>query len=245
MTTLIDPKPVRQNVVVARRSSTEVRSILANLPAILSGQQYDKYHLRQVFLAHFTRQLLHSVHVAFMTKSAGGTDDLGYSWEPLELSTIRAKQRKFKKLTPHHVHTATRGQKTAWSREYNKMLPRFRALGFSEEEARAEASSRAWDRLRRGTAGMVKVPIGINTGQLEKSLRPGHVSGATYHAPTPDQECNIRLQGKSTFGSNVPHAGHFHRKRPLFPSGKDMAPWFTAAVEAGRNGVLEHLKRSL
>lgn len=240
------PPVPRVTVTIARKPASEVREILYTLPEALSGAKPDKAKLRQVFLGNFARQFFHSTHDAFLTKSKGGTDDVGITWKPLAPETIQSKLSKSRKSGRLPSTTTTPGQKKAWTQSYHKAYSQYKSLGHGHDSAVTKARETAWNQLRRGKAGLPKVPIGIDTHRLENSLRPGKVgSSGTYLPHNDDQFLRLSSRGKTRFGTKVPYAKYFHAKRRVYPDVDRIDPWLQAAVEAGRDALIRHLESLL
>lgn len=243
MATRIDIPCPHFNLAVTRRSKGVVKELIANIARAITGSRPDPENLRQIFFAFFARQMLHDIHTAFMEKSTGGVDETGDSWEPLAPSTIEYKRRKRSGTLIDNTRS-TVGQRRIWQDHYRRALQQYRAMGFSSEDSETSARRYAWDRLQRSRHGAPDIPIGIDTGRLETSLRPAPAT-LGYHPTNRDQIAIIPARGVATFGTSVPYAHHFHKKRPIFPPADRMQSWSQRATAAGRDGVLRHLQRIL
>ena len=219
------------------KSIAEVRRIVRTLPRAVSLKDIRHTELGLSFVSGFVHSLLGSAHKAFLQKSKG-LADLGEKWKPLRPATIArktAKRRRQGRSSPLSVHM-TKNQKTIFDQTYTASLASFRTAGVKPAIADQSATRRAWDRLMASKAGSPLVPIGIDTGQLERAVRPGTVSATTY---SPPQNQTVKTSpGKIKVSINVPHAGQFNRVRPVFPPVSKIRPWFRAAVIAGRDRVL-------
>lgn len=207
-------------VTVVRKNEREIRRLIRETFGALGSTRGapDPNRVRRVFLQHFIHSLVGSIHKGFMDKSRpGGRDDLGTSWKRLKLSTIKAKLRKRAKVRQQIAESLLHG-----------------AFQGSTRQLREKADVLA--------AQMV--PIGIDSGELEKSYRQGKLTKDRYYPPHRTQK--VVFEEKSVqLSSNVPHAAHFHRVRPIYPGPRKMRPWTLRAVQAGLNGVLDFLMRAM
>jgi hypothetical protein len=196
-------------------NNREARKIIRELLNGLAGNGPDPERLKDMYIAHFTFKLLQLIHKGFMAKSkSGGSDDLGNSWKALAESTIRRKMKK-------------RSTLEAVLRNH----PSLKSLSPSQRKTQAAILARQ------------SVPIGIDEGDLEKSYRPGKVSGYVYQPP-PTQVVEKAQRGIS-ISSEVEHAIHFHRKRRIYPSVKKMKPWLVEAARYARDKVVEQIKKEI
>jgi hypothetical protein len=76
-----------------RKTKAQVKKILNDLPGYVSGRKRDTYRVRKVFWSVFTHELYRQIHIGFVAKSMGGTDDQGESWLDIRDSTKRRKGR--------------------------------------------------------------------------------------------------------------------------------------------------------
>ena len=236
------PAPLRLTTTVRRSSRQAVLDLLRSLPAQLTGKVPDPDQLQKTFLSHFTRSLFQSIHVAFLAKSRGGRDNLGNAWKPLAPSTIKRKQKSRRAKSPHPHDPMSTTQRRTWSTSYNRTLRKLAGTPMSSSEKKLRAREVAWNQLKYGKAGLSRVPVGIDTGRLEASLRPGHVAGQTTYKPANSEQHVELSEGKLTLGTNVPHASYFHRVRRIYPSIRKIRPWTTTAARAGRDAVLRRLQ---
>ncbi len=192
--------------------------------------------------------LLSKIQLAYIEKARGGTDEAGIKWDPLKRETIA--QRRIgagdlaaigiKGTTHNRVRgLLTPGEDRAWRRIFATRLAWLRAKGLAENDAKARAAQAAWAILKAQGAktklqvlGSRQVEIGRDSGTLFRSLTPG--------TEDPDQICEAE-PGSFSVGSNVPHAIHFHKKRPLWPAGPLPATWNTAIAGAIGRGLLRAL----
>lgn len=207
--------------------------------------------LAQLALLPGAVALLSKVQQSFIIKSRGGSDETG-SWPPLQPATIARrriapgdllaigvkgskipKNRKRGLLTP--------GEDIKWKQIFGSRLAQFRARGMNEEAAKARAAQIAWAILKAGGAktklmvlGSRKVDIGRDTNAMFRSLTPGLVGD-------PNQICEV-APGSMTVGSNVPHAGHFHRLRKLWPTDNLPDSWNEAMSIAIARGLIRALQ---
>jgi len=208
---------VKQKIAVTRKTVSEIRGIVRNSVAVLSRDAQDPDRIRSTFLSHYIHSLVGSIHKGFMAKSKPGqTDELGIRWKRLKPATIAAKLKK---------RASVRKQIAA-------SLARTTRLPVREQHLKALQLSAQL------------VPIGIDDGDLEKSFRQGRLTNDHYHPPTDTQVVTFTPDGV-TLESTVPHAKHFHRKRPIYPGPRTMRPWTLRALQAGRDGLANYLQRKL
>ena len=171
---------------------------------------------RRVFLARFTASMFRSIHIAYRAKSVpGGRDELGIRWKRLKKSTVQAKLKK------------RLGVQRRISRELG-------ASGMRGRQREAKARSLA--------AQMV--PIGIESGDLLQSFRPGRVQGGRYVPSGPNQVAKITDEGVE-MGSKLDYAQHFHSRRPIYPGMRKMRPWTRRALASARRELISWLKGKL
>lgn len=176
--------------------------------------------------------LLANFYDAFVTKSDGGTDEMGIKWEELRPSTIAGRRVGKKDLEDPLIKDRVR----AVEKYKRKLLPEYR-LTLTESQAQAAATRRAnqlatkeTGRTKIETLGYRQVKILQDYGFLLGSLTPGQISNthgiAAYTKPSieggEDQIFEVGI-GEITFGSDTMYAG-FHQygtkkmpARPFFP----------------------------
>lgn len=201
-----------QTIIIPRKTATEVRKIIRDLPDQLSGRKPDPDNLRKYFLSHFTHRLMELIHEGFIDKSQEGrSDNLGTKWKPLKDATIKRKMKR-RKL----------------AREISSQL---RGMTREQRKVKSEVLARQ------------VVPIGIDTGELEKAYRPGRVHWNTYRPP----KRQIVKQDKMsiTVTTEVKHAVHFHKTRRIYPSVRRMRPWVINSARYARDRLVERLKEKL
>jgi len=208
-------------------SLREFRELLASLPEKLTRP--DTNVLGQRFIGLFLESLMTHIHRCFMVKTAGGSDEFGYKWKPLAASTIA---RKTSKMHPPAGHLSKR-RESAFFKRFESLEGSLFAGGLSRQQAQRKALRLAW---QHETAKGGSVPIGIETGQLERSLRPGTAS-LGYEPPNEDQIASFR-GGVVKVVTLVPHATHFDRVRKITPPVSRMRPWLREAAAKARDGLL-------
>lgn len=200
--------------------------------------------------------ILSKIQQSFIVKSRGGSDETG-SWPPLKRSTIAQrriapgdllaigvkgskipKNRKRGLLTP--------GEDIKWKQIFGSRLAQFRARGLDDGEAKARAAQIAWALLKAAGAktklevlGGRQVDIGRDTGAMFRSLTPG-LEGP---GEDPDQICEV-APGAITVGTNVPYAGRFHKRRPLWPNESLPESWNAALAAAVGRGLIRAIAQA-
>lgn len=247
----------RTLVVRSHLPRRELRRELGKLQDVLVGRATDRLGIRGVFLANYTREMFKQIHRAFRQKSAGGSDELGDRWKPLKPETIARRPITRGQRTKLGLKSRSGGrglltkkEDRLWRGVFWHNFSRLRA-DLGEGAAKAKAAQIAWGVLkargaktRIGTLGARRVPILIEGGRLEKSLRPGRVSGVLYQRPTTDQVFRLK-RGEVSLGSAVEYSEKQHRTRRLWPSIRKMQPWFQRANDVATLAVGRFLQTRL
>lgn len=240
---------------IPRRQKKELFRHLKGLPGILSGRAPDPLGYREAFLSAFGQELFTRIHKGFMDKSDGKQDDVGGFWKPLKRSTIAARPiapGERKKLGILGLGRGGRGLLTAgenriWKGIFASTFARL-APRVGEGKAKALAAKLAWAILKaRGAKtklevlGGRKVPIHIVSHRLERSLRPGTISGDHY---VPPEEQVFQTKGSEfTIGTEVDYGAKLHKTRRLWPSVRKMAPWIRSATQKGVAAFVQKITR--
>lgn len=207
-------EPAYQHLRVGATAKREMRRIFEELPGQLSGRRPDPDRIRQRFLAYFTEHLVFKINQGYNAKSQhGARDDLGNAWKRLAPSTVARKLRKMQ-----HV-----------ARGIERQLMGSRLTAKQRQAKSLELARTA-------------VPIGIDTGALEKSWRPGRVSGNKYYPNSKFQNVTIDTKGVR-ISSDHEHAAHFHRVRPIYP--RRMSKWTKEAMVVARDQIIRDIKKKL
>lgn len=241
-----------------RTTLGEIRKYVRKLPKRMA----DSSRLSKVFSANLAYQMFFRIHRAFMVKSDGRTDEYGDKWKPLSPATIAARPIGRGDVTrlgiggtgEQALHRRTRGlltpsQNAQWGAIFLATYNKLRAeLG--EKQAKIRAAEVAWGVLKAqgaqtkiNTLSRRHVPIGIVTGEMETSLRPGRVMGPTY-LPPKGQKFAVRY-GRFTIGSNVPHTKYFNRDRPVVPKGRKFKQLQRQAIKAALPSVRQEIRKQL
>jgi len=217
MTTVV---PVNSNL-----NRDVLLQVLRTLPGRIVGTTPDPEGFAAVFGGTFAHKFFTELHRNFMLRSRGGSDEFGRSWKPLSPATIRRKQHSLSQKNAAKFKAILKQKTAAFSR-----------TGMPVAQARVKATRLAYAAITQ------TVPIGIDTGEMEKSLRPGRVVGGRYTAP--DKQI-ADTHGKDwKIGTRVAHAKYFHRKRPLWPPAKQRAVWIKRSVKAGRDAIVQRFRQS-
>lgn len=182
--------------------------------------------------------LFTDIHQGYLDKSSGNSDELGNSWPDIDPKT-KAYSRKIRRGDLPSGVGRKRGILTAgldriWRRVYSQMMKKL-TLFMDEEEAKPIAAATAWNTVKSMGArtklemlGNRKLPIMIDSGRLEKSLRPGTFTKNGYRKYNNDQI--FRYRGtRVEIGTAVPYASKHDQKRPVFPD--DLGIWFDRAAD--------------
>ena len=217
-----------QTTLHLRTSKAELQAALAKLPAILAGKEPDPTGLAQGIPLAVGIEALSIIRTAFIAKSRGGTDEAGESWAPLSKKYL-AYGRRHPGLNRKRGAAAKKGrasrpllteaQNQRWKQLYaGKLRQLARAAGGSvatgpSADIKGHAAAYAWLIVKAeggktilGTYGDAPHEIGRDTGQMFASLSPG----------APRNRLDVQ-PGAVIVGTNVKHAGHFHKRRRLWP----------------------------
>lgn len=245
-------------------SRADVRQLATRLRNILAGVESDQYGVGVGFLTALGFGALSDIKDAYVTKAAGGTDEMGVKWPPLKPSTIAGRRvgPRDMKAGPHTSESqayAIRQRENARKAAYRKLLRRLRiSLPEAEAVARATrlsniAATKKTGRTRLQTLGSRYVEILRDTGQLLNSLSPGVYDGKnTYTKPTGEGGKNQIFDprpGMIVVGTNDPKAA-FHQhgtrtipRRQFLPDSESQIPdvwwqrWLDIGVKALRVGA--------
>jgi len=227
--------PSLQRETIRTRVSREaVASSLSGIGLRLRRGECDRLGLTEAFLSNFIQHLFREIHESFLLKSKGRSDSLGQAWKPLSPSTIRAKQRL---SLPRSPGVFTSEDKSQWRALYTRALAGRAASPANKASARAFA----WRALAIPLAS--HTPINVRTGRLERSLRPGPISGGRYTPPR--EQLVSRSGGVLKLGVSVPYSSHIQAARPLIPDASLLSPWLSASVRAGVSAILRQLRRAV
>jgi hypothetical protein len=229
------------------------------LAAMLTGTKPDTHNIGLMFLSSIGMAALADIHMAFLIKAGGGTDDTGDKWPPLAPSTIAGRR-----VGPRDSLVAREWTKVR-NREYKKLQNQFKKhegdlyerflVSLDPASARQRAKTIAAIRAREHT-GLTKlqalggrnVEILRDTGILLNSLSPGiRSSGGSYSKPSGDggsDQMFELLSGTVIVGTNTSYAaahqtGSKHLpQRKIVPEGESDIPeewwdrWLGAAVKS-------------
>lgn len=243
-------------VIVTTKTPKAVSDLIDSLGEVLSGNSPDSHGLKEVFWSAFAHSLATSVHQAFLIKSAHGTDELGEKWPDLDPKTKAYGRKEGRVGLPlyrgkptlygnTHRPTLTKEQDKEWRRVFVMRLV-FLRTQIDDREATSAAAAIAWDHVKKTMGAKTILAYAKDrimlllqkSGRLEKSLRPGTLSGEKYNPP-PEQVSRLD-KSELTWGTGVEYASRVHTKRPFWP--KNIDPWITRAVEAGIQSVIKKLK---
>lgn len=244
--------------VVTTKAPAEVARIIESLGDVLAGNKPDSQGIAEVFWSAFAHSLAQSVHAAFIVKSEHGKDELGQSWPDLDPKTKAYSRPDARKgLVLHggkpteygntHRPTLTVNQDKQWRAVFVKKLA-FLRTQMSNADAAREAAKLAWSVVKKSGATTIleyakdrTILLLQRSGRLEKSLRPGSISGSAYSPP--DNQVYRRDKNSLTWGTAVEYANRVSKKRPLWPANIDV--WIRRAIDAGVTAIINKLKESL
>lgn len=236
----------------------EVTKLVRDLPRILAGTLPDSYGLRRAFQGAIAFYLFTKIHEAFLIKSAGGTDELGDSWEDISPYT-KAYKRKAGNDLPSNLQRRLKNKQTLglltpsqhrlwkmiFSKVYHHLLKRF-----GEATALKIAGGTAWNRLKEAGAltkiqalGNRKVPILQDTLALVHSLSPGKYSPESGYKKGDRKQIYLTLPKKVVIGTKISYANAVSKKRPIWPN--DIDKWIDEAIAFARDILQERLQQIL
>jgi len=218
------------------------------LGAAFSAREEQYTRLVAVYLVHY---LFTQIHKAFLVKSKGGRDEFGNQWKPLARSTIAQRPIRPGERKALGIQGLGRGGRGLLTAAQNRQWKAIFASNFKrlssrvgEAQAKQIAAKLAWAILKsRGAKtklevlGGRKVPILIVSHDLERSLKPGHVSREHYD-PSPNQVFSLQ-KDRITIGTEVEYASRQHKHRRLWPTAKQMLPWVRDGIRKGITSLLE------
>lgn len=191
----------------------DVRARAFRLKGLLTGAESDSQGVARGFQLALGFGALSDIKDAFVTKSRGGTDEMGITWPRLSPEYL-AYGRRFGRGEKARLLRAaggdpklhkfgvagntgllTKEQKARWQKIFGQQFARFYASTGSSEYAKMRAGRMAWYILKSEGAltklavfGNRQVEILRDTGVLFNSLSPGLLSGegasADYQKPT-------------------------------------------------------------
>lgn len=212
-----------------RTTKRELKKRLQSLPrGLTSGGEVG-----QAFKNHFAFYLFERIRKNYLKKSAGGADEFGTKWKPLDKRTIAYRPIPGQKKTKGGRGLLTAGENARWKGIFRSQYLRLMAQTGDEAKSKAMAARIAWAIVKSEGAktklevyGNRKVPIGRVTDRLLNSVSPGTMSGNRYYKRK-DQAFTYSDDG-ITFGSLVPYSTWFNRKRKIIPPATNMAKagWF-------------------
>lgn len=229
-------------------SREQVREIVHQLPALLSGQQPDPTGTVQEMFRELGTEALTLIHEAFLHKSKGGVDEAGISWPRLSRRYVAYGRehggRKPKKQGERPRGLLTTKQDERWRKIFAGTYQRL--LGQGSADAGANAAALAWHILKLEGAhtaldvyGNRQPDMLVKSGELLASLTPGSGHPAQIFEISP---------GTVKVGSRLPYA-EAHNKgvpsrnlpaRPFKPQGPLPERWrerFNAII-ARYTGIL-------
>lgn len=217
-------------------NSRVIRSRLVNFGKLVSGKRgipgSAGDEIRAILLYHLVR----IIHREFLVKSAGRVDRYGGSWEGIKPETKAYSKPSLRKGLdlpgPKYRPTLSPEQDMVWREmfkevlnwvDYNYLVSRGGEVRTATKDEKIQAGKHAWVAAKDAGAvtllellGSKQVPILIETGRLERSLRPGTRIGKVYTPPNKDQ---IPIQRGFAYGITlkVPYADAVNSKRHLVP----------------------------
>lgn len=215
----------------------DISRIAQTLAAVLAGRAADTHRIARGFQLVLGFSALSDIKSAFVTKSRGGTDEMGITWEPLKPATIANRRVGPRDL----LNAAIKEREKIRKRETDKAFRRLQ-LSLPEREAKRRAAivgglkaTKETGRTKLQTLGSRDVEILRDTGVLLNSLSPGTLNGDQYSPPAGEggkEQIFETPAGQVIVGTNVPYA-RTHQKgdasrnipaRPFLPDDSHPVP---------------------
>jgi hypothetical protein len=214
---------------MARVLVNRVKRVIKKVINYFRGREAGVTH------TNFPDQVIYELYTriwrAYEDKSQGRADDLGNSWKPLSLTTIRNRlNQDHSGRFPFSTNKGKRPSLSSkhdrqWKAVYAKEVARLAPL-IGLAEAKPKAAQLAWGVVKSRGAKTTpqlleqyrgKVHILVDTGRLQKSFAPGVVTSAGYVPPNADQKYEVRNY-EYVIGSNVPYYNDVAVVRPIIPN---------------------------
>ena len=191
------------------------------LARMLSGKAADTFGIAESFQLTLGFAALSDIKDAYLAKAAGGRDEMGIKWPPLDPKTIANRRVGARDLRNAEVKRYT----TIRKRETRKAMGRFMASGLDDREAMRRArfvgtikANKEVGKTKVEILGSRRVEILRDIGRLLTSLSPGILSGSgnltRYSPPNGDggeKQIFETLPGQLIVGTNVIYAStHQH-----------------------------------
>ena len=206
---------------------------------VIYGIVPDPQNLKGAFWSAFVHKLFTRIYEAFIAKSHGGPDNLGYSWKELSPKTraYRNSEREPRPTGDSGFGLLTTKQLQTWKAIYASQLARLEKKGVNPRVASQKAAKTAWNILKAKFNAQTVIGVYANrkvlmlrvTEHLMQSLAPGILLGSSYLAP-PNQ-IYVQSGTSVTIGTSVPYAPHQDLVRNLLPPA--MSTWYMEAISAG------------
>lgn len=246
--------------ISVRASKDEVRELLLQLPAILTGSVADVGGIARGFKIRLAAQFFSVVKEEFIVKSRGGTDSAGITWPALSERYLAyqrgpASTRRAGRHAPGgRDGFMTQAQLAQWRGIFNGVYARL-AQQVTADEARGRAAATAWVAMKKKGVktklevfGQRDVEILRDRGILFNAISPGIVNEAGVDAiyqPSPGQVVEAANPGEIIVGVNVEYA-RYHQgtverpgRRPLWPvDGNLPQVWWDDILDAAVLGIL-------
>lgn len=143
--------------VRTRYTKQQVKAIIQNGIDACNGRGPDTYGFARVFQGAIAYSLFSSIHFAYLAKSAGGTDDLGFKWVDLS-PHYKAYRRKDARAGmrldgPKGRPTLNPAQDKVWRGIYARMLHKIKGAGFISRRERSRMSPKTYRKVLKQRKG--------------------------------------------------------------------------------------------
>lgn len=239
--------------VTFKGTTRELKSLLHSLPALISGKKPDTQGIGRMFKHAVAYYLFEQIEHAFVEKSWGGTDNLGYKWKPLKKSTIAYRPigpgdvRKYRLPRNRTRGLLTPVQNRTWKQTFYRMYKKL-SQRLTDTNAKILAAKIAWAKVKAGGArtklevlGNRKVQILVVTKRLFESVQAGSYSSGTYTPPS--EQLFQSGRGEIRIGSKVPYFAKQNKARTIIPPPSRIGPWLKAAVRAAVTDITPQITR--
>lgn len=246
--------------VDTRRSYKSVMKAIMSAFQGMTGKGTTKSRsgkLQRRFFGVYAQSMFTSIHEGFLAKSRGLADELGEKWDPLSPNTIaarpvtRADMQRWNIASNRQRGLLTPKENAIWRKVFKLKFDEYFWGNVTHDEAKRKAAKFAWwflksmgAKTRKELLSKRDVPILIETGKLERSLRPGRMNHWSYVPYNKDQLYVIKNK-QMELGTRVPYA-KYHQEgtrhmpaRPIIPKAVTMRKWTLRAARKASESMAD------
>lgn len=251
--------------IYVRASIHQTRSVLRQLPAIISGNSPIGQDASRALALRLGVECMSFQKQAYLTKARGGTDEAGVKWAPLSGYTIMKRLqkgkgrrgiqygvkierafRRYQKAKEAYIATAKR--LGGFSKRVKRSTVAKTKAKLEKLDLRLKLAKQRWEKAEANLqAAIAGIEILRDTGRLYNSLSPGE-SGQIK----PDGFLEVE-PGVAVVGTNVEYApdhmqgrGFGHPNGPPMPARPPLvdpalwpASWWNRLTNAATHGIAD------